>query len=175
MGEHTLLLNDVSVKSKFGTDRIYELCGKVKTNEIVSLQHDLYNQNLVNECRNLGGKWDVESKTWIFSDIVKDKVNELDELFNGEKVAVEITAITQCLKECGPIAFLGYTIAKAFGRDSGARIGDSVCLISGKISSGGSMKNWSTKIEEGSVFRLKVAKGLLDVYESKVEFSVKVL
>lgn len=175
LGENTLLLKDISVKSKYGIDRIYALCGLVKNSEIVSLRHDLYNQNLVDECRNLGGRWDAEEKAWIFSDIVEDKVNELDELFNSEKVVVEITANDDCWQPCRAVTFLGYTIAKAFGRDSGAKLGEEVSLISGKISSGGSMKNWQTKIEEGSIFRLKVARELLDACQGEDDFSFKIL
>ena len=54
------------------------------------------------------------------------------------------------------VVFMGVKIAVAFGRDSGARVGFNARMISGDISSGGSMKNWFCQVSEGSVFELEV-------------------
>jgi hypothetical protein len=44
----------------------------------------------------------------------------------------------------GPVIVAGRAIARAFDRDSGAKLGQSVVLMDGNIGSGGSRKNWET-------------------------------
>ena len=175
LGEQELLVNDRSKKTKYGTDLIFELAAdskEIESGGIVTLEHFAYNYDLVDECKNLGGKWDSEEKCWIFSDIVEDKVEELDELYNSKLIPIEIIANSydydnepdNISEHTSHVYFLGYPIAKAYGRDSGAVLGDNVSCIQGKIWSGGSMKNWRTYIEAGAVFRLKVPEKLLDIY-----------
>ncbi|MES2999483.1 MAG: hypothetical protein V4787_02230 [Pseudomonadota bacterium] len=66
-------------------------------------------------------------------------------------VSVRVTVADE-LKECqDPIVRLGRVIAEATGRDSGARLGDGVRLESGAVKSGGSTKNWTTVIADGTV------------------------
>jgi len=166
------LVNDISVRSKYGTDLIYELYAKEteETKGICTLKHEKFNSHLVDACRKLGGKWDKGESAWIFSAIIEDKIEELDILYNSEHIAVEITAkekISWCNET---VDFLGYTIARAYGRDTGAKLGDDVNQISGKIGSGGSMKNWTTYVTEGSTFRLMVPKDLLNSFEYEEEW-----
>jgi hypothetical protein len=54
------------------------------------------------------------------------------------------------------VVFMGVKLAVAFGRDSGAKVGYDARMISGKIGSGGSAKNWYCIAYEGSVFELEV-------------------
>jgi hypothetical protein len=49
----------------------------------------------------------------------------------------------------------GRTIARAWGRDSGAKLGEGVILESGRVYSGGSVKNWRTCATAGSVFLVR--------------------
>jgi hypothetical protein len=166
LGEQELLVEDKSVRTKYGTEIIYQLCGEAKAKDepkqIITLKHDRYNSHLVKSCRELGGRWDAENKIWVFSSIVADKIDELDEEYNDDCVVAEIEAIADLSNWQGPISFCGYTIARATGRDSGATLGDEVSMIEGKISSGGSAKNWTTTVKKESKFRLKVPKTLLD-------------
>lgn len=174
LGTHNLLVNDVSVRTKYGTDVIYELEDEIKKDEIVTLSHFKYNEFLVNACRNLGGVWDRESKIWVFPAFVEDKVEELDYKYNTDIVTVEITAKEDLFRHNSAIEIAGYTIAEARDRDSGATLGDGVSMISGKIDSGGSLKNWGTSIEKNSVFRLKMSKNLMDDYR-KDEWDLKII
>ena len=48
----------------------------------------------------------------------------------------------------------GKTIATAYSRDSGAKLGADVALIKGSICSGGSVKNWNTEIDRDTVINL---------------------
>ena len=163
VGQHTLLVSDVSVRTKYGTDLIFEVQAEVdKADGIVTLKHFAYNANLVNACRELGGNWDRDASAWVFPKFVEDKVEELDEQYNTDVTAVEITTKDSLNVCCGAVKFLGYTVARATGRDSGAELGDGVACLSGKYSSGGSVKNWSTVVSEGAVFRLKVPRKLFE-------------
>lgn len=173
LGEQELLVRDVSVRTKYGVDIIYELEAAIKKDERkVALQHATYNSELVKKCKELGGKWDGEAKAWVFSSIVEDGVEELDFKYNTNLVDVEITATTDLSAHTSSVTFFGYTIARATGRDSGATLGDNVCMVNGHISSGGSVKNWSTEIRSGSVFRLSISENLLEVDSN---WSVRVL
>lgn len=162
LGEHELLVEDVSVRTKFGTDVIYQLAAEIKkTDKIVTLQHPVYNAWLVDTAKNLGGKWDAGAKAWVFATLVGGEVEALDVLYNDSLVTVDIKATDKLFADTGPVTFLGYTIARAFGRDGGAKLGDSVALIEGSIGSGGSAKNWITTIAKDSVVRLVVSENLL--------------
>ena len=164
VGQHELMVNDVSVRTKYGTDLIYKLAADAKEQAesgFVTLSHFTFNQDLVDDCKNLGGKYD--NNVWVFSDIVADKVDELDFLYNSELIAVEITALEDIREWHAPVSFMGYSIARAFGRDSGAKLANDVSMIKGGYDSGGSMKNWVTRVDEGSVFRLKVPSELFKI------------
>ena len=172
IGKHDLLVEDWSIRSKYGTDLIYVVKADIKETGIVTLQHFAYNSLLVQKCRDLGGKWDADQKAWIFSSIVNDKVEALDVGFNETILNLEITAKKDVFGYQDAVEFNGYRIAIARGRDSGAKLADGVSMISGEIDSSGSVKNWNTKVAEGSVFRLKAT----DFYElDDNEWSVKVL
>lgn len=179
IGEHTLVVFDKSVRTKYGTDLIYQLAYDAKDQEeagIVTLCHQFFNQDLVDDCRNMGGKWDPGSQTWVFSDLVADRVEELDAIYNSDLVPVEITAIDEISEWHAPVRFMGYAIAKAWGRDSGAKLGDDVSQMNGSIDSGGSVKNWHTRVSKGSVFRLYVPKGVLELYKYRdPEWEIKII
>ena len=164
-GEYDLMVEDISVRSKYGTDLIFRLthgADEVKTAGVTTLRHHCYNAELVEQCRNLGGRWDSDEKAWIFSKLVDDKVEELDAFYNDNLQDVEITFPNGLVGYAEPASLGGYTIAKATGRDSGAELGDGVYLIDGFITSGGSMKNWLSKVSEGAVIRMKMPQAVVD-------------
>lgn len=178
LGEQELTVNDLSKRTKYGTDLIFALAADletIKSSGIVTLSHFMYNADLVDDCKQLGGKWDAEEKCWVFSDIIADKVELLDSIYNSDLVSVEITNIA---KDCDgdgeyiigdkkPVYFLGYVIARASGKNSGAVLGDNIALMLGTIESGGSVKHWETVITNHSVFRLKIPSLLLDQYSGR--------
>jgi len=175
IGKHDILVDDVSIRTKYGTDVIFKMIGETKkTDKIVTLKSHVYNDLLVASCRNLGGKWDTEAATWVFSSLVEQEVDDLDRLFNEDLIIINIESLTDISSSRCPVYFLGYTIARAFGRDSGAKLADKVIMLDGNISSGGSVKNWFTKISEGSKFRLQVSKNLLNKYEIPENWKVEI-
>ena len=161
LGTHDLLIDDVSVRTKYGFDLIYLVKSNVKETGIVSLKHFTYNAWMVKDCKKLGGKWDPEVKAWIFSAIVEDKVEELELEYNEKIVDVEIKAKSDLVNCFNGVDFCGYTVALAKDRDGGAKLADGVYKISGEIKSGGSMKYWETRVSQGSVFRLKASAALI--------------
>lgn len=176
LGEHCLAVEDISVRSKYGTDLIYKLSASAEAQAeqgIVSLKAD-YNSELVKECRKLGGSWDKEQGAWIFPGFVSDEVEELDEIYNSAPITVEITAIEEIREYGKAIEFLGCPLCRAFGRDSGARIDSDIALISGYATSGGSHKNWATILNEDSVLRLQVPSTILEIHEDD-RFDVKII
>ncbi len=174
LGMHSLLVEDVSVRTKYGTDVIYEMNSEASPDAITTLKAP-YNTILVARCKELGGRWDADNKVWVFSDTVQDEVDELDAKYNSELITIEIQAVFDLSAYQGPITAGGFTLVRAFGRDSGAVLGDGVALIEGSISSGGSAKNWVTKATYGSVFRLKIPKDCVIDVQMNVDFTVKTL
>ncbi|MFT5602041.1 MAG: hypothetical protein ACI9N1_002291 [Flavobacteriales bacterium] len=164
IGEYSLYVEDISIRSKYGTDEKYRLAvdmEKQKSTEVYSLQSTVRNSFLIDACRRLGGRYDTETSSWIFNAIVADKAEELDLIHNSELINIEIAAISDIQIYGEPIRFCGFTIAQARGRDTGAILGDNVHMLEGDINSGGSAKNWTTNISEKSVFRLEVPEELL--------------
>ncbi len=113
-----------------------------------------YNAEFVQKCRNLRGTF--KAGAWWFDDSIIDYVREAMLNFYGttgeipyENCTLLITDFSDC-EGCGPVVLFGRTIAKAFGRDSGARLGDDIIFITGTYNSGGSVKNWNTDVRNAT-------------------------
>ena len=134
-----------------------------------------YNAAFVSAIRKIGGaKWDAEGKAWMVPTaslpqvraIMRDVFGEDDRLDTSKRVSVRLTFAKICSAECRPVEILGKTVARAYGRDSGARPGDDVAFEAGGPRSGGSAKNWRSVVEEGSVVILRnVPEAMLDKAE----------
>jgi hypothetical protein len=140
-----------------------------------------YNPDLPSAARNLGGKWDGSS--WAFDARYEDDVRKLyKEIYGtdgtnaGELVDIRVT-VNEDWKEWRSGLFLfGRQVARAFGRDSGARLGNGIVLKKGSASSGGSMKNWKTEIAEGSIFEMTdVPKAAVDNNGAPEELTVEII
>ena len=129
-----------------------------------------FNPKFANAASKIGGKFDYSAKAWNFDDRNIDLVKStLLDIFgtdgcNQSVVDVEITVKQKIIGEQAPIYLGGRIIAQARGRDSGAKIGEGVVFIEKSPSSGGSVKNWLTKVDEGSIFKI------LDLYEGALKF-----
>ncbi len=116
----------------------------------------------VRRAKELGGKWDAAAKVWAFDARDEDDVRALCREVYGTDGAdgarmVDLRLQFKAGARAGQRAVYvcGREIARARGRDSGAKLGEGVKLVSGKITSGGSVKNWATIIEPGSTFVLR--------------------
>ena len=129
-----------------------------------------FNPDFTNKAHKLGGKFDYSEKAWRFDERNIDLVKKalLDTFgtdgYNQSVVDVEVTVKEKIIGEQSPIFLAGRIIAQARGRDSGAITGEGIVFIEKSATSGGSVKNWLTKIEEGAVFKI------LDLYEGALKF-----
>lgn len=122
-----------------------------------------YSKQFVSEIKGIGGaKWNRDSSCWsIPSDALDIAKGIMLKVYgdNGDEkqptltVRVDVES-SQYSEFCDAYTLLGKTVARARGRDSGATIGEDVIFEKGKPTSGGSAKNWYTKVPEGSVIRL---------------------
>ena len=140
----------------------------------------------VNRAKELGGKWDSTAKVWTFDARDEDDVRALCRAVYGtdgspdtKLVDLRITFKSGARAGQRAVYVCGREIARAWGRDSGAKLGEGVKLVEGRITSGGSSKNWATVVDAGSVFIVR------DVPEAKAraeaeacntdEFSIEIL
>lgn len=129
----------------------------VQKNESKIVVVSPYNPNLPARAKKLGGRWDAGSSAWAFDARLEADVEALYREIYGEwpgEATEYVTLIAEAMREVyedrGGIFIAGRCIARAFGRDSGARLGDGVILRAGKIDSGGSVKNWKTVANSGA-------------------------
>jgi hypothetical protein len=109
-----------------------------------------YNSEFVTTAKRYGGKW--KGGQWVFDARDEERVRALcQKVYGTDGLSKDLCTIRAkfyisdavC---CGPIEISGRTIARAWGRDSGAKLGEGVVLLEGRFSSGGSMKNWETTV-----------------------------
>jgi hypothetical protein len=118
--------------------------------------------------RNLGGKWHAASKTWRFDARDETRVRALClETFGTDgspvgaadlvTVRVTIASGDYIAADKSSIFLCGREVARAYGRDSGAKLGAGVVVLSGGFTSGGSVKNWETRSlkSEQTIFEIR--------------------
>ena len=116
-----------------------------------------YNSEFVDAARKLGGKFDRGSNSWAFDVRDDQRVKDLcfriygDDGIRKDQVTLRIEWLQDTQASTGPVQAHGRTIARATGRDSGAKLGDDVIILAGRFSSGGSMKNWTTEVYDGTI------------------------
>jgi hypothetical protein len=111
-----------------------------------------YNKTWVEKARQLGGKW--SGGAWNFDireePAVRDACMEIFGCFD-EPVKDVVTVIlrgddrSQIWASKTSLSLFGKMIARGFGRDSGAKLGDGVSVRKGRIDTGGSVKNWTVE------------------------------
>lgn len=108
----------------------------------------------------LSGRWDPEEKVWSYPLGAQAEVQALYQELYGEWVE-EVKKVNLICKVdeayealCDPLVLGGRIVARAFGRDSGAKTGEGVIVLKGGFKSGGSCRNWETQVKKGTVFRL---------------------
>ncbi len=123
--------------------------------------------------KNLGCKWVYGE--WEAPKLAKDEANAIKKMFHEDLIAIEVTLTKDADfkgKDWGPqhVRMIGgYIVASASGRDSGARISEDVALISGKFTSGGSVKNYICVCSSEMTLRMEVSKNALEFLDKEVE------
>ncbi len=136
-----------------------------------------YNKEFVAKLKKSIGsaRWNPEKNCWVVPEVSLVTVREIMLSVYGETdiapqqhVDVKVTFNRYTRALCGPCEMLGKTVATAYGRDSGAKLGKDVELLEGEVKSGGSMKNWETRIEYGTVLIIRnVVKNLVDAWDDE--------
>lgn len=133
---------------------------KITTIEDRAYLETPYNANFVAAIKRIGGaSWDRDRRAWCIPAEAIDQAREImrrvygaDDRPSAEpSVSVKLTFGREVYKLRAPVTILGKSIASAWGRDSGARVGDDVAFVEGRPQSGGSVKNWCSVVPEGCV------------------------
>ena len=113
-----------------------------------------YNYCFVTKARGLRGSWTAGQ--WVFDGSVRDHVVAAMEgcySVNGINPYEVCTLVVKNYSDeelQGGCELFGRPIAKAYGRDSGAKAQDGIFLLEGKFQSGGSVKNWKTYVTKAT-------------------------
>lgn len=119
-----------------------------------------YNPAFVSRVKKAGGRWNASNKTWEIDERSTEAVRAImREVYGQDDMPQELVTVrVKTTKGIdvwhGPVVLFGRTVASAYGRDSGAKIGEGVCFESGGAKSSGSVKNWYSTVESGSVITL---------------------
>lgn len=137
-----------------------------------------YNKEFITNIKTIGAaKWNPREGCWVVPessvDLVRDfmlKIYGYSDISDNEQVDIRVTFNKEYYEERESIYLFGKVIARAFGRDSGAKIGNDVTLLDGRVYSGGSIKYWTTNIEAGTKMIIRnVSKKLLEEYDFEDE------
>jgi hypothetical protein len=132
-----------------------------------------YNAAFIAKARNLAGKWCEPN--WVFD--IRDEAAVRAaalECYGTDGFVTDLVDVRVTLPkgdagfpECEPIVLFGHTVARAFGRDSGATLGAGVVVEAGGFGSSGSRKNWYTSAQDGTVVILRdVSRRLVERHEN---------
>ena len=121
-----------------------------------------YHPRFPHRAKKLGGRWDSGAKEWTFDARDEERVRALCLEIYGEDgngtsdlVTVRVSFEKDCWAAAAGYFVAGRCVGRAFGRDSGARLGEGVVVIEGSVSSGGSRKNWTTFVKAGTVIEIR--------------------
>ena len=141
----------------------------VKKEENISI-FTPYNPFFVSNLKNRFGnaRWNGECWTIPSSNEAEKLVYELLKTSfgytkNGKKIKIKITSKRKINRIRDAVYFCGIQIARAFNRDSGAKLGNDIIMKNGNICSGGSTKHWKTIIDEKTSFIIP------EIYEKAIE------
>ena len=135
-----------------------QLSQQILTKQVGSLvtAHVYYNPRFIKLAKNLHGEWNPKKKAWEFNSTLLEQVASIvEEVFgvSGLEPYPSCTLIlTNYSERAAQEASLSFSrpLAVAYSRDSGATLPPDVYLLTGRIRSGGSGKNWYTIVENAS-------------------------
>ena len=142
----------------------------VETRENRLFVYTPFSREFVNDIKASvnGARWNPSEKAWTVPVEAEETVyallaNHYGYRKDSNDITIIITALKRLVGEQDSVRFAGIPVARATGRDSGARVCENVIHIEGSFGSGGSVKNWTTEVKEGSRFKL------MDIPESVLE------
>jgi hypothetical protein len=128
-----------------------------------------FNPDFAPKARGAGGRWDAARKVWVFDARDEERVRKICRTVYGTDGAdaADVLTIRATAKVCDqrgqgkfddrPMSYwlAGREIARAYGRDSGAKLADGVVLLTGGFYSGGSVKNPACYHKAGTTFEVR--------------------
>lgn len=139
-----------------------------------------YSRAFVEAARNLGGQF--KNGTWIFDVRSEAMVREACYRYYGKDgirknlCDVRITLPKGKWQSAGGIEFFGKQVARAFGRDGGAKMEPGIIVEAGGFDSGGSMRHWGTTAKDGTVIIVRdVSRALVDEHVDSDDLIVEIL
>lgn len=156
---------------------------RIETKDKKAYVYTPYNKNFVQKIKKIrcaawnGSAWTVDVDFVPAVREIAKSIYGYDDTEEVEAVTLRITFMQDKEVYHDDIRLFGKTIASAYGRDSGAKLGKDAVLIKGNACSGGSVKNWRTIIVAESVILLnnvprqmyEKKKGVYDPEEIKIE------
>lgn len=146
-----------------------------KTKEVVIVEAP-YTEVYSRKARQRSGSW--QKPIWVFPLEAERAVRDLNFEVYGiegdeEVVPARLTFKENCSADRGPVVLAGCLLANARDRDSGATTGAGVIFERGKPLSGGSWKNWTSKVPPGSIVQVKAPRSALEALQAKKEIEVE--
>lgn len=149
---------------------------KIEKTESKIFVYGPYNTLFVEGAKMLAGRWNAPM--WVFD--IRDQADVVAlcmECYGTDGTAVDQVDVMVTVEDgsasvlkshCSAFTLFGRTVAKATGRDSGAKLGEGIILKSGGFDSGGSAKNWKTLAEDDTRFLMRdVSKKLVDQHSNE--------
>ncbi len=132
---------------------------KIEVKNGVANVYTPYNPDFVKKIKGIGGaKWNSSEKCWSIPETAVEAAREImtdvygySDTKENETISLKVTFNESISEWRDDVVLFGKVLAHAYGRDSGARVGDDVAYISGGATSGGSVKNWNSVVKKGSV------------------------
>lgn len=133
---------------------------RIETKDGKAYIYTPYNSKFVQKIKRVSSaKWDPKHGAWVVNveyvpavrKIMADVYGESDIPAEGKRYDIKLTFHKECSRECDGVYFFGKCLAYAYGRDSGAKIGEGVCYLDGDCKSGGSVRRWQSIVKKGSV------------------------
>lgn len=140
-----------------------------------------YSAAFVDAARNLGGVF-KSGTGWVFDIRNEAMVREACYRYYGDDgirknlCDVRITLPQGMFRGQRGIEFFGKPVARAFGRDGGAKMEPGIVVEAGGFDSGGSMKNWGTTAQDGTVIIVRdVSRTLVEEHVNDEKIVVEIL
>ncbi len=115
-----------------------------------------YSKEFISELKKRvgGARWNASKRCWTVPEdaldavrgIIKSVYGYTDQADAGRLCTATIR-VAYMDAECAPVSIFNRVVARAYGRDSGATVGDGVVFKEGAPKSGGSAKYWKTIVD----------------------------
>ena len=157
---------------------------EIKINGGIADLYTPYNPDFIRRIKGIGGaKWSAGEKCWQIPADAVDAAREImkdvygySDTSENETIKIKVTVNEEIWESRKPVVLFGKVISMAYGRDSGAKVGEDVSYINGRANSGGSSQHWKSIVESGSILILSnVNKNLFEKENPEYDITVEIM